>query len=252
MIYGITVDNVQSPDVICAALKALPKRPTVRIVFDPGMDPSDYEFAVTRIGTVADIMASPVDSSWAARIDLEAYTKRFMDYYHTLSHLVDIWEVGNEINGDWQASDIALRVKNVNGLIKALGGKTHLCFYGADNLQSFTNDALTTDTFHPTDFTSVGISYYEQDNDWKEYNWTGNLNELSTKFTGDIVISECGVAQKAKKAKLLNHYYGNQWNSLLAQVPRFKGGGYWWYGRNDFMYPGKFFHKEFSECLSKI
>ncbi len=64
MIYGVTVDDISThfPELV-SSLKALPYKPTVRMVFDPQMPPSYYTPAAKTLHKSTYIMGELLDSS---------------------------------------------------------------------------------------------------------------------------------------------------------------------------------------------
>ena len=47
------------------------------------------------------VFGQPVDSFYMRCFTPAEHLNRFKDYVTTLGPFVDIWEVGNEINGEW-------------------------------------------------------------------------------------------------------------------------------------------------------
>jgi len=86
------------------------RRPTARVVFDEGidqiflsggLDASVYVGLVGNIAPHAIVMGELLDSLYVVDYDLDQYRLRACEYRATLGHLVDIWEIGNEVNGEW-------------------------------------------------------------------------------------------------------------------------------------------------------
>ncbi|HHH27762.1 MAG TPA: hypothetical protein ENK57_05370 [Polyangiaceae bacterium] len=84
--------------------------PVVRVVFDEGVDQvfdlygidaSAYVAPVENIGEHASVMGELLDSFYMRRYSVEQYRARACEYRSRLGHLVDIWEIGNEVNGEW-------------------------------------------------------------------------------------------------------------------------------------------------------
>ena len=104
-LYGITIDDswydeVKTEDVI-EGIKNLPVKPTVRIVMSKDIRAKDYVSLFKEIHKVAYIMAQPVDSFEMNKYkNVESYKNRFEDSYKDLKDYVDIWEIGNEVNGE--------------------------------------------------------------------------------------------------------------------------------------------------------
>ena len=101
LVFGVTVDDVARVDAIVEALRSFTVRPTVRVVFDLENQPSYYARPVARISEVADVMGEILDSFEVGRISVAAYRARAEAYMDALGSSVDVWEIGNEINGEW-------------------------------------------------------------------------------------------------------------------------------------------------------
>ena len=104
-LYGITIDDswydeVKTEDVI-EGIKKLPVKPTVRIVMSKDIKAKDYVSLFKEIHKVAYVIAQPVDSfEMNTYKNIESYKNRFEDSYRYLKNYVDIWEIGNEVNGE--------------------------------------------------------------------------------------------------------------------------------------------------------
>ncbi|HWZ66444.1 MAG TPA: hypothetical protein VNW89_01305, partial [Stellaceae bacterium] len=111
-LYGVTVDDVSNVTNIVNSSTSLSHMPTTRIVFDYGQAPSVYTSAVSQIEPVSYIMGELVDSSDMTRYTLQQYHDRTAQYLSALGNLVDIWEIGNEVNGDWTGaySDVSAKI----------------------------------------------------------------------------------------------------------------------------------------------
>ena len=111
-IHGVTVDdkNDLRKDAFLAkvleSLTHLSVKPTVRIVYAPGnkkgpFSANSYMDATRQIKSVGYVFGQPVDSFYMRCFTPSEYLNRFKNYVTTLGPSVDIWEVGNEINGEW-------------------------------------------------------------------------------------------------------------------------------------------------------
>lgn len=129
-IYGITTDTIPDPDKedefkkLTDPLKVINEvvRPTIRIIIDPNekVDPKlpfadieaykkaikddlyFYETAINRIKPYSKVMVCLADSSAMHFYrNKEAFRQKAQVYVERLGGIVDIWEVGNEINGEW-------------------------------------------------------------------------------------------------------------------------------------------------------
>ncbi len=99
-IWGVTITNPFNLDPTVASLSQLSRRVTARLVFDESQSASAYVPLVPRIHAVADVMGEILDSQFVSDVTPAQYTARAQEYLDTLDNNVDIWEVGNEINGE--------------------------------------------------------------------------------------------------------------------------------------------------------
>lgn len=119
---------------------------TTRIVYDPGKKASEYRDATAKIGKVSYVMGEIVDSFFMKCYTVPEYRDRTKDYVDALGDVVDIWEVGNEINGDWtfgstskckprvgvkstDPSDVALKMIEAYDYVKSKGKIAELTLY---------------------------------------------------------------------------------------------------------------------------
>ena len=135
-VYGITLDALSSSsiDAVTDAIRALPVKPAARVVVDADRKPADFIPLLSRLHEVAYIMLCPCDSEDMKRYKtVKAYTARFADCALYLAPYVDIWEVGNEINGEgWLGGTNALNAQKVYAAwayLHSRGYKTALTAY---------------------------------------------------------------------------------------------------------------------------
>lgn len=145
-IYGVTVDDVSNINAIVASLTHLPYKPTVRVVFDPGTTAAQYYPALVKLHAVAYVMGEIMDSYYFPS-DLQTYTDRTNELVGTLKNVVDVWEIANEINGEWlrtdptgpnsvaasEEQDIGNMVAAAHDIVKAAGGLTAVTMYYNDD-----------------------------------------------------------------------------------------------------------------------
>lgn len=67
----------------------------------PTSPPSAQRHALDVLSPRADVMGRLLDSSDVARTSTQAARDRARAYVEALGDAVDIWEIGNEINGEW-------------------------------------------------------------------------------------------------------------------------------------------------------
>ena len=133
-LYGVTIDRVPKPARTASALAALPQRPTTRVYFDVREPAAYYREALASIHPVSDVMGELLDSSDETRISTEAFAARVASYLQELGGLVDVWEVGNEVNGDWTGpyATVAAKLTEAYEQVHAAGGRTALTLYEND------------------------------------------------------------------------------------------------------------------------
>ena len=90
---------------VVTSLDNLSVTPTVRIVYTGGATASSYGPPTQQIKSNRYVMGTVVDSGSMACYTVEDHHLRWQDYISNLSDYVDVWEVGNEINGNWLFGD---------------------------------------------------------------------------------------------------------------------------------------------------
>ena len=113
-IYGLTLDGIDHLADITDALRSLSRTPTTRVVFDEGVNSSSYMTAVRQIYPVSFIMGEILDPQYVSTYSVADYSSRAASYLNTLGSYVDLWEVGNEVNGEWLGStpDVVAKIYN--------------------------------------------------------------------------------------------------------------------------------------------
>jgi hypothetical protein len=233
----VTVDDVGQLADVVDALKALPRRPTTRVVFDEGIAAANYKDAVTSIHRVSSVMGEILDSLYVATLDVPGYRRRTVDYLDTLGDVVDIWEIGNEVNGEWLGTtgDVAAKISAAYDVVKARGKMAALTlYYNADCWTNADHEmfAWSRQNLPPAVKDGVDyalISYYEDDCNGLQPNWPAVFADMASMFPKSrIGFGECGTLDPVKKSAYLTRYYGTR----IAQ-PRFIGGFFWWYFAED-------------------
>ncbi len=258
---GITFDNVSND---CGATsseltaeKAL-NDPTVRVVFDPG-SASCYRSAMEAFHQYGHTMGQLIDSSEMPRYTLARVRSRTSSYVSTLKSSVDIWEIGNEVNGEWlsrvtcsggdecsaQADDVMSKVEAMYDAVTAAGGATALTLYYEPS-QTVTpgydmipwEERYIPATMHQG-LKYVLVSYYETDNDNirpTPAQWDAIFKKLATDFpNAKVGFGEIGMDNPIKpstlaKAEGIFNYYQTLHFPDIAQYTR---AGFWWYGGED-------------------
>lgn len=237
--YGITIDDCWYDDVstkqIVAAIQEMPVKPTVRIVMSKEISPGKYRKLFSEIHKSAYIMASPVDSYDMKKYKDEAsYMNRFQASYKELASDVDLWEIGNEINGvEWIQQDPKLiinKVIRVNDYIKAKGAKTALTMYYTNpkdaDMFRWISKHVPKELSEHVDY--AFISYYEDDNEGYTPKWNTVFRSYQRAFPhSGIGIGECGNtaadASVSSKMKMAHAYY-----TMKKYSTNYVGGYFWW------------------------
>ena len=251
-LHGVTVDDVSGLNQITASLQALPHRATTRIVFDEGQSPSAYATAVPAIAAVSDVMGELLDSYYVPTISVSGYVSRASDYLAAFGNVVDIWEVGNEINGSWVdntpggVSDVVAKMAGAYDLVHAAGKKTALTLYGCDD-DANAYKMLVWATANVPDRMKTGldyvlVSFYEGDCGVAAPDWQTTFHKLRLIFpnaalgfgeVGAVTTNGNRIADPAIAGPYLQRYY-----DMPITEPGYIGGHFWWYYVEDMLpYP---------------
>lgn len=242
-IYGITVDDSwegeEKTEQIIEAIKAMKTKPTVRIVMSKDVSPKEYQSLFRQIHDVAYIMATPVDSYDMKKYSKASYLKRFQESYAALADYVDIWEIGNEVNGDWLGNDalVAAKIYDAYKFIQSKQAESALTgYYFAPEKQKGTMEEwlkryIQQDMKENLNY--VLVSYYEDDNNGYQPNWKEIFEGLAKTFPhSGLGIGECGNTKEnatiQSKVKMVTRYY-----SMPKYVENYVGGYFWWYWVQD-------------------
>jgi hypothetical protein len=235
-IYGLTLDAVDGLNKIDTSLANLCKKPTTRIVFDEFVAATYYQTPVNEISKYSFIMGEILDSYYMSQYSLQQYTDRTNEYLNLLGNKVDIWEIGNEINGEWLGnnSDVVAKMNAAYSIIKAANKKTELTLYYNKNCWSnpanemfrWAQTNISTTMKNNLDY--VLVSYYEDDCNNLQPNWQQVFDSLHTMFPNSkIGLGECGTTT-TNKAAYISRYYG-----MNITTPNYVGGYFWWYYKQD-------------------
>lgn len=253
-VYGITLDSIANLPQIIDALKSFAEKPTVRIVFDEFVAAKDYLTAVNQISQVANIMGELLDSYYVSKYSQAQYEARAKEYLQILGDKVSVWEIGNEINGDWLKAGAAQKAYAAWKIFKAAGKKTALTtYYNCECEDSngpmlpWVQKNIPADMKLGLDY--VLISYYEDDCENRVVSlteWETVFGQLTTMFpNAKVGMGECGSATAAKKAAYMTRYY-----SMRLKNPKFIGGFFWWYGTQDLVPKAKALWKTMNDLFA--
>jgi hypothetical protein len=240
---GVTVTDPWRTAAVVEALAALPRRPTARIVFDEFVPASAYGDIPGRIHAVAHVMGGILDSAYVARYSVERYDRRVNEYVRRFADDVDIWEIGNEVNGEWLGDPEAV-VRKITVAYDAVRGRhsrTALTLYynetcsekPANRMFEWAQRNIPQRIKDGVDY--VFVSYYEDDCEGPPPDWEAVFRQLGDMFPGaSLGIGECGTTKASRKAALIQRCYG-----MRIDHPRFIGGYFWWYFNEDMVPRGR-------------
>lgn len=232
---GVTLDTIEHLPETIEALAALPVMPVARIVFDRG-PVSMYTAAVDELRPVAFLMGELVDSSDVRGYSLAAYRDRTRRYHAALGDRIDLWEIGNEVNGEWlgPTSDVVAKLRAAFRHIERRGGRTAMTLYFNQDcwekrdheMFSWTEKNVPAEMKAGLDY--VFVSWYPDDCRGVTPDWPAVFARLRTVFpTSKLGFGEIGrdrTAPRATKARMVRDFYG-----MERLGPRFVGGYFWWY-----------------------
>ena len=230
--YGVTIDSVDKLPLIVDSLHALSQKPTTRIVFDEETSASSYVKAVDEIHKVSYVMGELLDSFYVKTYSVDDYLDRTREYLDTLGSKVDIWEIGNEINGMW-LGDIPTVVKKMTGaydLVEQRGGKTALTLYHdqkSEDMLYWAKKYVPKRMKQNLDY--VFVSFYEDSQGDIKPDWPMIFKRLATMFPNSkIGFGEVGTKYRSLKKSYIERYY-----KMDITQRNFVGGYFWWYFKQD-------------------
>ncbi len=260
IIYGITSGNGYATSDLLAAIKPLSKPVWTRIVFDEGVSAEDYEASTQAIHVISPVMGLVADSSTMKSYSVSEHRQRYKSYLDKLSGFVDLWEIGNEVNGSWTGStaEVVLKITDAFNLAKSRHQKTALTLYfntpcdphsdremftwAKDNIESPMKDEL--------DY--VWISYYEDDCPGPDPDWNDVFKKLGEIFPkSKLGFGEVGTNIADRKARVLNQYYSLSQPGRITH-PRFMGGYFYWYFFEDMVPETKPLWSVFNNLLKSL
>jgi hypothetical protein len=233
-IWAITVDDPWTDrPALLDSLASLQQYMTVRVVLDEGMAAAEYDQAVRDIATVAAVQGELVDSLYVPDYSLAQYVARANEYLDQLGDVVSLWEVGNEINGEWlgPTADVVAKMTAAYEEVTARGGRTALTLYYNEECwakpanEVFTWAAANVPASLKQGLDYVFFSYYEDDCNGLQPDWPTQFARLATMFPNSrLGFGECGTTNAASKATYVTRYY-----TMSIAEPRYVGGYFWWY-----------------------
>jgi hypothetical protein len=250
-LYGVTIDHITGIAKIVAAEKLLPERPTTRVYFSLSEPASYYAPAVQELHTGGQVMGELLDSSDATGISTSAFQSRVEDYLATLGASVDLWEIGNEVNGNWTGpyATGAAKIDEAYDDVTGAGGQAALTLfaneYGPDNCGDGAGELTPvqySEQYVPAavrdGLTDVFESYYptECGNTYPtDAQVATEMESLHTLYPDARVgFGEVGLPRPVNRHTLVAGEAVMRWAyGLDPGLPYYVGGYFWWYGLED-------------------
>jgi hypothetical protein len=250
-LYGVTIDRIKDITTVVAAEKSLPERPTTRVYFDVSEPASYYASAVPLLHTVSQVMGELLDSSDARSISTSAFQSRVEDYLNTLGPSVDLWEIGNEVNGNWTGpyATGAAKIDEAYRDVAKTGGNTALTLYANEYGPDHCGDGAAELT--PVQYsqryvpkavrdglTDVFESYYptECGNSFPtDAQVASEMRSLHSLYPdAHLGFGEVGLPHRVGPRTLATGGAVMRWAYGLAPgLPYYVGGYFWWYAYED-------------------
>jgi hypothetical protein len=254
-LYGVTVDRITHLKGMLGSLAELPFRPTTRVYFEVGQPPSHYAQALAQMDPVSDIMGELLNSSDETSISTEAFQTRVESYLHALGSEVNIWEVGDEVNGNWTGPYpvVAAKLTEAYEDVAATAATTALTLYannfGPDNCGDgpeeltplqFTEQYVPRAVADGLDY--VLLSYYPTECGKREPSSeevASYLQQLHVLYPNAALgFGEVGLPRPATRSSAGKAEQIMSWAySLKPGLPYYVGGYFWWYGAEDALRP---------------
>jgi hypothetical protein len=254
-LFGVTVDEVGRLEGITRSLSALPRRATTRVYFDVHQGAEYYARAVRAIHGVSGVMGELLDSSDEQAISSAELEARVASYLSALGASVDIWEIGNEVNGNWTGNYalVAEKLSVAFDGVRAAGGRTALTLYanefgpdhcgdGAGELSpgEFSRSYVPGRVAAGVDY--VLLSYYPTQCGGREPSAAevaASLKELHAIYPGAALgFGELGLPRRVRRSSRARAEQIMRWAYLLNPgLPYYVGGYFWWYGAEDALRP---------------
>jgi hypothetical protein len=246
-IVGVTVDSTAHLARTIRSLRHLHRPVWTRLVLDvDAAHPAsinEYDGVAPRLAGVGRVMAELVDSSALRQITVHQVARRTRAAIAAMGSDVDVWEVGNEVNGNWTgaARTVARKVVRTLSIVRNHGGTSAVTLYenrgcgdgpGEKTPTAWSRDHLSRRTRAKLDY--VYLSYYEAQCRLlrpSDAQWTKRFRALHRLFpNAKLGFGEIGMPRPATPAtrrrarSIIRHYYG-----LRLPVPAFVGGDFYWY-----------------------
>ncbi|MGI5350659.1 Tat pathway signal sequence [Streptomyces sp. CA-250714] len=255
---GITTDSVENRDELVRSVADLSSAPTVRIVFQEDASVGDYAAAIDRLRPHAYLMGELLDSEALSGFSVGQVRERAEEFVAAYGDRIDVWEIGNELNGSWTGgspAEINEKVQAAYDVVEKHGGRTALTLNHWSGPDCYEKSWEPTATYarrmparlrNGVDF--VLLSIYETACSPAQHPSPRQIGDMLVRLgktfpDAKLGIGEIGAQGKQdglsknpglpEKQRLAERYYGMQHELQQHLGPRFIGGYFWWYYHDD-------------------
>jgi hypothetical protein len=239
----------------------LPSRPAARVVADIGTTAADFAVSLPAVHREADTILELGDSSEVRGLAVGRYATWVRSLTARFARDVDVWEIGNEVNGEWVGSPAAemARVEAAAEAVRSIGGRTMLTLYYNPGCWSNPSNELfrwLAAGYVPPGLARsldyVTISYYPGDCNgyWPSpARWQSVFDRLHARFpNAQLGFGESGTSCKclsaAERLALWQRY-----RDVRIEGDRYVGLGLWWTWAEDGVPAGGTFWRGFAATL---
>lgn len=215
------IDNLKPALLTLSELAKLGKL-TARLVVDNGRPVSDYKEPALQISQYADLMVQVQDSYGDAKVSTSALFDKADKLYKMLNPITQIWEIANEINGDWLSTSAFARATFLSSYFGTRNCKRAVTlFVQPDYLAWAASNKI------PCEY--VFLSSYPTNKKDLLYNWENDFKVLQALYPNALLgFGEFGYENwrrpdLAAKKSLIAYYYGMQ-----LKNKKYVGGCFWW------------------------
>ena len=260
-LHGLTLESVRPLAPTVKAIRAHRVRPTVRIVFQRGDSPGTYAGAVRQLGSHANLMGEILDSTAVRHTSVAEYRARTRSYVDRFGNAIDIWEIGNELNGKWLGRPGSINAKVQAAYDVVEKENAHLDLRSAVTLNYWPSHDCYAHSWERTldfarhmpravrrgvDFSF--LSFYETACSPEARPSVGQFGHTFAQLKrifphARVGFGEVGAQRRsdglasspslADKQRIANRYYGMHDELRQRLGPRYVGGYFWWYYAQD-------------------
>jgi hypothetical protein len=195
---------------------------------------------------VANVMGSPIDSAPpSGKMTVGQYRDRVAGFMDALGSNVDLWEIGNEVNGDWtcDSAEMGAKIQAALHETQARHRPAALTLFYSDFYKGKDREMVAWSRKYLSERVRKGldyvlVSFYPDSATGPHPDWKTIFKDLADTFpNAKVGFGELGLRKadfslsddNAEKQKLIERYY-----RMASPLPgRYIGGYFWWTYRQD-------------------